>query len=222
MPAWLLQLLDQPCNVRAARFEIGEGFKPSSRICRRRAQQFRKLVRRPRGKTAECAAGKTSDFTKCLLADLIVSLLKHKCLHIEQAKLAGASTYFSDRFLHCIANKDQYGNLVAFIFASSVGKNLGDLSVTALTAYGRHQRAEPIRICNPWGSSAFAQAAIIDELNVDTASLCRGAEHLGLQLTGMIPHRLPTHCGIERKDQPPPPTRCSARPQRPDRTRERN
>src|SRR5262249_18088499 len=103
-----------------------------------------------------------------------------------------------------------------FIFASSVGKNLGDLSVTALTAYGRHQRAEPIRICNPWGSSAFAQAAIIDELNVDTASLCRGAEHLGLQLTGMIPHRLPTHCGIERKDQPHAPTGCSARPKRPD------
>src|SRR5262249_54787672 len=60
------------------------------------------------------------------------------------------------------------------------------------------------------------QAAIIDELNVDTASLCRGAEHLGLQLTGMIPHRLPTHCGIERKDQPPAPTGCSARPKRPD------
>ena len=32
---------------------------------------------------------------------------------------------------------------------------------------------------------------------------CRLAEHLGLQLPGLIPCWLPTHRGVESKDQPP-------------------
>jgi hypothetical protein len=51
-------------------------------------------------------------------------------------------------------------------------------------------------------------------LDVKTAHSCRLAEHLGLQLTGLIPCWLPTHRGVESKDQPPSPSCFDSWPKR--------
>jgi hypothetical protein len=99
---------------------------------------------------------------------------------------------------------------------SSVGKNLGDLGVAALATYGRHYRAKPVRIRNPGRSATFRQAAIVDELNVKAADIRGCAEHLSLQLAGVVPCRLAAHRRVEREDQPPAPACCSVWPQRPD------
>ncbi len=66
----------------------------------------------------------------------------------------------------------------------------------------RHQRAEPLRLGNPGRGAALRKPAIIDKLNVEAADRRGLAEHVGLELAGAIPGRLPAHRGIERKDQP--------------------
>src|SRR6266566_1968269 len=95
-----------------------------------------------------------------------------------------------------------------------MGENLGNLGMAATAVDARHQGAKPIRFSNPGGGAAFRQAAIIDELDVETTDGRRLAEHLGLQLTGLIPCWLPTHRGVEGKDQPPALPRFGARAER--------
>jgi hypothetical protein len=51
-------------------------------------------------------------------------------------------------------------------------------------------------------------------LDIKAAHSCRLAEHLGLQLTGLIPCWLPTHRGVESKDQPPTPSSFGCWPKR--------
>src|SRR5215472_4399964 len=59
-----------------------------------------------------------------------------------------------------------------------------------------------------------AKPPIIDELDVETADGRRFPEHLGLQLTGLIPCWLAAHRGIEGKDQPATAPAFSARAKR--------
>src|SRR5215472_13625029 len=84
-----------------------------------------------------------------------------------------------------------------------MSQNLTDLGLTPAAVDTRHQCTKPIRIGNPRRSAAFRRTAIVDELDVETASGRRFTEHIGLQLARLIPCRLPTHRGVEGKDQPP-------------------
>ena len=66
----------------------------------------------------------------------------------------------------------------------------------------RHQPLQRRGVADEFRRLAFAQAAEIDELDVERAGLADGVEHLGLQRAGHIPGRLAAHRGVERQDQP--------------------
>ena len=62
----------------------------------------------------------------------------------------------------------------------------------------------------PAARLAFAEAAVIDELDVEPAERRRRLEHLALDMAGAIPARLTARRRIERKDQPAAPA-CRTR-----------
>ena len=86
--------------------------------------------------------------------------------------------------------------------AAGVGEDLADLGVAAAAIDLLHQPAELARVRHPARGAAFGEPAVIDELHVEPADRRRLAEHVGLQPAGGVPHRLPAHGGVERKDQP--------------------
>ncbi len=72
-------------------FEFGQGLKPAGGICRGSAQELGQFVRGARRETTECSTGEASNLAERLFANWIVTFLKHKRLHIAQAKLPSAS-----------------------------------------------------------------------------------------------------------------------------------
>src|SRR5215469_3087287 len=100
------------------RFEIGQSLEPAGGVRCRRAQKLGEFVRGPRRKTAVRSAGEASNLAERLFANWIVTLLKHKRLHVAQTKLSGAGAYLIERFLHRVTNKHQDGDLTAVVFAS--------------------------------------------------------------------------------------------------------
>jgi hypothetical protein len=67
----------------------------------------------------------------------------------------------------------------------------------------RHQFAEPLCLGDPSRCAAFGEPSVIDELKIESADCGRFAEHFCLELTCLVPRRLPAHCGVEREDEPP-------------------
>src|SRR5262249_40132107 len=67
----------------------------------------------------------------------------------------------------------------------------------------RHDLAEPRGIGNPRRCFALVEAPVIDELEVEPASASGLTEHVGLELAGRVPRRLPAGGGIEGEDQAP-------------------
>ena len=83
--------------------------------------------------------------------------------------------------------------------------DLADLGVTAAAIDLLHERAEPLSPGHPLRRPAFAESAIIDQLDIEATDRGGFAKHVGLQPACRVPQRLAAHGRIERKDQPTPP-----------------
>ena len=81
-----------------------------------------------------------------------------------------------------------------------VVENFSDLGVAADTCDAPHSLAELNCISHPIRFAALA-TAIKRNLNFKTADGRCLTEHFGLQLTGLIPRRLPRHGRIQREDE---------------------
>jgi hypothetical protein len=97
------------------------------------------------------------------------------------------------------------------MFVSRMAQDFADLGLSATAIDARHQARKFVTLRNPTRRTAFAQAAEIDELNVEAAYARRLAEHVRLQGAGGIPGRLAAHCRVEREDQPAAMPGCSRR-----------
>src|SRR5215469_14273123 len=128
---WLFQLLDQSRNSATLRFEVGKGRKSASGIRRGCTQKLGELLSGSRRETAERPAGQASDLAKRLLADRIVTFLKHERLDVTQAELSGTGAKVIESLFHRIADKHQDGDLPAVVFPHGVVQNFGNLGVTA-------------------------------------------------------------------------------------------
>ena len=82
-------------------------------------------------------------------------------------------------------------------------QNLGDLRLPAAAIDARHQFAEPLWLGDPSRCAAFGEPSVIDELKIESADGGRFPKHFCLELTRLVPSRLPAHCGVEREDEPP-------------------
>src|SRR6202042_2643299 len=83
-------------------------------------------------------------------------------------------------------------------FASCLGQYFADLGIAAAAIDFAHQLRQRGAVGNPAGGTAFIQASIVDQTDVETADRGRLPKHVGLQGTRHVPCRLPAHGGIER------------------------
>jgi hypothetical protein len=120
-----------------------------------------------------------------------------------QAEFAGAATEFIEIFLHGVANENERTHFESVVFAPRMRQNLGDLRLPAAAIDARHQFAEPLWLGDPSRCAAFGKPSVIDELKIESADGGRFPKHFCLELTRLVPSRLPAHCGVEREDEPP-------------------
>ena len=149
------------------------------------------------------AAREPGDLAIGALRHRVAAFLEHEYRHPEQAELARRRAQIVDRLLHGVADEHQRLHPLPGVFLAGMAQHLADLGVAAAAVDARHQFREPLACRNPARGAAFAQAAEINQLDIEPADAGRFAEHVGLQGAGRIPGRLPAHGGIERKDQPP-------------------
>src|SRR5215208_1300542 len=159
-------------------------------------------MRRARIKAAVGPAREARDFAEGLLRDRLRAFLEHESRHTEKPKLAGGLAEIVKLLFHRIADKNQRLYFGFLGLALGMRDDLADLRVAAAAVDSRHQVGEFIGLCDPAGGTAFAEAAVIDELHIETADRRRLPEHVGLQPAGGVPGRLPAHGGVERKDEP--------------------
>ena len=119
-----------------------------------------------------------------------------------QAELAGAATEFIEIFFHSIADENERTHFASVVFAPRMGENFTDLCLPAAAIDARHQFTEPLWLGDPSRCAAFGEPSVIDELKIESADAGRFAKHFSLKLTGLVPGRLPAHCGVEREDEP--------------------
>src|SRR4051794_36398719 len=86
-------------------------------------------------------------------------------------------------------------------------ENLADLGLSAAAVDPGHQFAQRHAVAKPAARAALARPAVVEELDVEAAGPRRLIEHLGLQLTGNVPGRLPAHSGVKGEDKPTTATR---------------
>jgi hypothetical protein len=81
-----------------------------------------------------------------------------------------------------------------------MGQDAADLGMAAAAVDFLHQAAQQARIRHEARGTAFRQASIVRQLDVEPADCGRFLEHVGLQPAGLVPGRLPAHGGVEGKD----------------------
>src|SRR5262249_50761201 len=92
-------------------------------------------------------------------------------------------------------------------------KNLADLGITAPTIDLLHQVGKATGVGDPARGAAFAQAAIVNKLDIETADRRRFTEHVCLKNAGQVPGRLTAHGRIDGKNKPPTLSRLGRRRQ---------
>jgi hypothetical protein len=106
-----------------------------------------------------------------------------------------------DLLLKSIADKNDRPNCRLFGLSQSMRENAANPGVTSLAIDFCHHGGDFCRITEPRTGPAFARSgpAKVDKLHIDARA--RRPEHFGLKLGRPIPRRLPTHGGIECKNQ---------------------
>ncbi len=164
-------------------------------------EQIAQLTCRARVEAAEGALGQPRDLAKRPRRRLVAALLEHEHGDAEEAEFAGARAQPVDILLHAVADVDEGVDLAPPAFIEGVAEHLADLRETALAADAAHEAGERIGIGHPFRGAAFAHAAEIDELHVETAHLLHCREHLALQLQRHVPRRRAAHRGIHGEDE---------------------
>src|SRR3546814_9830840 len=83
-----------------------------------------------------------------------------------------------------------------------MAQHLPDLRLAAQAADRRHLARERCGVGYPGAGLALAEAAVEDELHVETADRGGRMEHLGLDPAGTVPGRLAARRRIQREHQP--------------------
>src|SRR3546814_3777976 len=83
-----------------------------------------------------------------------------------------------------------------------MAQHLPDLRLAAQAADRRHLARERCGVGYPGAGLALAEAAVEDELHVETADRGGRMEHLGLDPAGTVPGRLSARRRIQREHQP--------------------
>src|SRR6516225_5122171 len=104
---------------------------------------------RSRREPAISPACQARNFTERMLADRIVPLLEHESGNAAQGKLASSGTQFVQYFLHGIAHENERSHFTQIVFTPRVGKNFGDLRLSAPTIDARHEFAKARRLNDP-------------------------------------------------------------------------
>ncbi|WP_416898719.1 MAG: hypothetical protein ACMVY4_03025 [Minwuia sp.] len=81
----------------------------------------------------------------------------------------------------------------------------------AQALHGQHGAAQFGRVRVPFAGPAFAEAAIVDQLDIEPAEFLRRLEHLGLDMQRPVPLRLTAGGGVHGEDQPPAHARAALR-----------
>ncbi len=115
------------------------------------------------------AAGQPGDLPKRPLGGRITALVKHECLNVQEAELAGHLAKPVDVFLHGVADIDQRGDRLFLRFPAGMGQHLADLGLAAAAVDAHHKVAQALGIADPFRRLAFAEAAKIDKLDVQAA-----------------------------------------------------
>src|SRR5262249_20465529 len=143
------------------------------------------------------ALGYASDLTKDVLDPLIVAFLKHEGRHTETSELAGFGDQLVLVFLKSIADEDQRAHLEQLGFLLGVDEDLAQLRVSDPAHETGHDLGKVPGIAGPARGRALILAAIIDQLNIESAGGSNLTEHLSLQVAGRIPGRLPARRSVE-------------------------
>src|SRR5690606_2999029 len=161
-------------------------------------------------KAEPCAARKPGNFFEGACRERVITFLKDEDGDALQAKLTGLCGKIVHLLLHRVADEDKRVDLAACVFLQRMCKHLADLRVTATAVDLGHQFFESAGIVHEPRGSAFAEAAVIDQLNLQTACLADCVEHARLDFARHVPGGLTAHGGIKCQDQPPLPrtVRC--------------
>ena len=103
------------------------------------------------------------------LCDRIISLLKHKHRHAQEAKLAGALRQSIDTLFEAVADKDNAAQWALSIFIERMLKHAGNLRHACLAAQSLHCRQELCGITVPGASVKLTKAAEVAELHCEPA-----------------------------------------------------
>src|SRR5262245_46818773 len=145
--------------------------------------------------------GYACDFPECVLDLAAVALLEHENRYTRLSELVGRGNERVGIFLHGIADEDQGAYFEQLGFLLGVDEDLLDLGMTGLAHDLRHDLGELLGPGDPAGGAAFAQAAVIDQLHVETAGGGDLTKHFGLEFAGGVPGWLPASGGIEGEDE---------------------
>src|SRR5262249_13222064 len=151
--------------------------------------------------TTVSAAREAGDFAKGLLGDRVEALLEHERRYAKQSEFAGGMTEIIELLFHGVADEDQRLHLRGLGFALGMRDDLADLGGPPAEIEASQRPREPLALRPPAGGAAFAEPAIVDQLQVEPADCRRFTEHVGLQPTGRIPHGLAAHGGVECEDE---------------------
>src|SRR6516162_7136869 len=179
----------------------GECGHPTCGKDRHCAEELGELACGARIEAAIGAVGQAGDILEGLLDQTISTLLEHEGGRTETAEGACCAQDGIGAFLEGVAYEYERADLEQLGFLGGVGKDLFDLGFTGAAHHLRHDLGELTAIGHPAGGAALAEAAVIDQLEVEATDGSGGLEHLGLELTSGVPGRLPAGGGVEGEDE---------------------
>jgi hypothetical protein len=147
--------------------------------------------------------GVAGDLAKDLFDLAVGAFLECKNRSAETAKFTGRRDKSIRAFLDGIADEDQGRYLEKLRFLLGVDEDLADLGCSGAAHDAFHQSEQFIGARGPAGCPAFAEATVVEQLNVETADIADFAKHVGLQSTSGIPCWLPACRAVEGENQPP-------------------
>src|SRR5207247_5977555 len=129
---------------------------------------------------AECRFG--------LGIDLIGAFLEHEYRNLTQPEFTGSDGKLIKLFLHGVPDEHQCLDLGFYGLAAGMHQHPTDLRGPTPAVDPAHELGESVPTGNPGRGAALIKTPVVDKLHLQ--ALRDRPEHLGLELTRLIPRRL--------------------------------